>query len=97
MPASAEDTITLLELLDLETNKRLGRATEAAEDAATALGRIADAFETFNALFASVIGVGKTTCYDGGAEPGPSVNFIRSGEGKTVFACDAENSDNGKD
>lgn len=92
---TADDTITLLELLDLDTNRRLARASDAAEDAATALGRIADAFETFNALFASVIGVGRTVCYDGTAETdfGPPVNFIRSGRGKAVFACDTDNKD----
>lgn len=96
MPAP-EDTISLLELLELETNKRLGRASDAAEDAAKALTRIADAAETLNALIASVIGVGKTTCYNGGAEFGPPVNFIRSGAGKTVFACDADNSADAED
>jgi hypothetical protein len=96
--ADGETTISLLELLEIGYNARLDRATNAAEDASNALGRIADAFETFNALFASVIGVGKTTCYGGndGADFGPPVNFIRSGRGRSVFACDTDNSDDGE-
>jgi hypothetical protein len=89
----------------MSIDARLDRAASAAEGAAAALtrianaadnlGRVADALETLTALFASVVGVGKTTCYGSGngAEYGPPVNFIRSGQGKDVFACDADNSE----
>ncbi|HMM87987.1 hypothetical protein [Bradyrhizobium sp.] len=88
------ETLSLQALLDMQIDARLNRAANAAEDAAGALTRIADAFETFNALFGSVIGVGKTICYtNGDADFGPPVNFIRSGRGKAVFACDTDNSD----
>ncbi|WP_291843106.1 hypothetical protein [Bradyrhizobium sp.] len=91
--AKGDDTISLQALLEMQIDARLNRAANAAEDAAKALRRIADAVETFNALFASVIGVGKTTCYgENGADFGPPVNFIRSGRGNGVFACDADNS-----
>lgn len=90
-------TITLVELLEMAIDAKLNRAANAAEDAASALGRIADAFETFNALFASVIGTGRTVCHsDREANFGPPVNFVRSGQGKGVFACDADNSDDGE-
>lgn len=100
---------TELELLELFENAKLTRLADASEKSAAALtriaqateslDRIADALETFTSLFASVIGVGKTTCYgdDNGADFGPPVNFIRSGQGKGVFACDADNSDNEAD
>ena len=58
MTANAQDTITLFELFELETNKRLGRVTDAAERAADALGRIAASFEKLAELAASVIGTG---------------------------------------
>lgn len=91
-------TLTLVELLEMAIDAKLNRAANAAEDAASALGRIADAFETFNALFASVIGTGRTVCHpNGNADFGPAVNFIRSGAGKRLFACDSDNSDDGED
>lgn len=90
--------LTTLELLDMAIDARLSRAANAAEDAASALGRIADAFETFNALFASVIGTGRIICQNNGdVDFGPAVNFIRSGDGKRPFACDRDNADDGED
>ena len=96
--ARGGETISTLELLEMQIDARLNRAANAAEDAASALSRIADAFETFNALFASVIGTGRTVCHsDREANFGPPVNFVRSGQGKGVFACDADNTEDGED
>ena len=87
-------TISLCELLTLSTEHKIGRIADAAEDALKPLNRIADALETFNALFASVIGVGRATCYppeSTGTVTTETVNFIRSGEGLRKFTCDAGN------
>jgi hypothetical protein len=91
----------VLELLELGNNERLGRATNAAERAADALERIAAASENLTALLASVIGVGRSTCYppdSRGETTQPPVFFLRTGNGAKSFACDANNigSDDGE-
>jgi hypothetical protein len=94
MSESNLSTITLCELLTLDADHKIGRIADAAEDALKPLARIADALEIFNALFASVIGVGRATCYppeSTGDIKTEAVNFIRSGEGLRKFTCDADN------
>ena len=85
MPETAEDTISLLELLELETNKRLGRAMDAAERAADALDRIAAAFEKLTELTASVIGNGYIEANTGEAFATKLGNYIRTGNGRRTF------------
>ncbi|SFO17996.1 hypothetical protein SAMN05216330_102105 [Bradyrhizobium sp. Ghvi] len=83
------ETIGLTELLALSEDARLGRAADALEKIAAAapqIERIADAMETFVALFASVIGQAYAWC-PGEAEASPVVNYIRSGTGES-FKCD---------
>ena len=92
MSESDPPTISLCELLTLSAEHKIGRIADATEDALKPLARIAGALETFNALFASVIGVGRATCYppeSTGTVTTETVNFIRSGEGLRKFPCDS--------
>ncbi|MEH2561693.1 hypothetical protein [Bradyrhizobium sp. AZCC 2289] len=100
MSESDLPTMPLSDLLLLSAEHRPGRIADAAEDALNPLGRIADALETFNALFASVIGVGRATCYppeSTGDIKTEAVNFIRSGEGLRKFTCDADSQESADD
>jgi hypothetical protein len=96
MTVQPDDKISVLELLELSNNERLGRAVAAAERIAENTARLADATETLTALLASVIGLGKSTCYPSNSN-GPTtqsaVFFLRTGDGNKAFACDANNAD----
>ncbi|CCE01132.1 hypothetical protein [Bradyrhizobium sp. STM 3809] len=91
------ETISLLDLIELSNNARLGRAIDAAEKQVELLSRMADAaerqadaLETITALFASLIGRAPTSCGAFAGEPKDvNVNFLRTGKGD-VFHCDEQ-------
>lgn len=82
---TVDDTITLLELLELSNNKRLGRATDAAERAADALGRIATSLEKLTEQAASVIGSGYVDGNTGEAFATKPASYVRTGGGRRIF------------
>jgi hypothetical protein len=86
MSTQPDQTIGLLELLELSNSERLGRATDAAERAADALGRLATAAEALTTLLGSVIGVAVN-------EYGCRTDYVRTGRGFRPFACDDETDD----
>lgn len=99
-------TLSVTELAAISIDNRFTRIAEALEKIADAAERIADSapnsarigdsLELLTALLASTVGVGISTCHPAestGQATTQPINFIRTGDGRKSFTCDATNAD----